>query len=151
MLVLQFASPANQGKSTWKIDGKKKFAGVETVGLRFEETKRKTADYIVTTRGKAAGSGRFWVDPATGSVFRTELSMQSDAEFARIGVDYARDATLDLLLPAGMVDTYEAREVVGTSISNMGAGSPGVARRSFDCRASYARPTLTPIDLRVPK
>ena len=77
--------------------------------------------------------------------------MQSDSEFARIAVDYARDSTLDLLLPVAMVDTYEISERVGTGISNMGAGSPGVARRSFDCRAAYSNPRLTPIDLSVPK
>jgi hypothetical protein len=31
----------------------------------------------------------------------------------------------------------------------MGAGSPGVARRSFDCRATYAKVSHTPIDLKV--
>ena len=150
-LALRFANGGNTDRMTWKIDGKKKIAGVETIGLRFEETKRKTLDYTVETRGKAAARGRFWVDPATGGVLRTELSMQSDSEFARIAVDYARDAALDLLLPTAMVDMYEVREVVGTNIGNLGAGSAGFASRSFDCRATYSKPTLTPIDLRVPK
>ena len=150
-VALQFASPANQDKVSWKIDGKKKIAGVETIGLRFVETKTKAADYIIKTPGKAPATGRLWVDPVTGGVFRTELSMQSDSEFARIAVDYARDRTLDLPLPVAMVDTYEISERVGTNISNMGAGSPGVARRSFDCRAAYSNPRLTPIDLSVPK
>lgn len=150
-IALQFIAPDNQMKVTYKIDGKKKFGGVETVGLRFQEPKSKAADYIVKTQGKAAATGRLWVDPATGRIHRTELTMQSDSEFVRIAVDYARDAALDLWLPSSMVDTYEITERVGTGMSNMGAGSSGIGRLSFDCRASYTNARLTPIDLRVTK
>lgn len=150
-LALQFIAPENQLKVAYKIDGKKKIGGVKVVGLRFQEPKNREADYIIKTRGKAAGSGRLWIDPATGRIHRTELSMQSGSEFARIAVDYARDPTLDLWLPASMVDAYEISEVVGSSMSNTGAGSPGIARRSFDCRASYSNPHLTPIEMTVQK
>lgn len=150
-LTLQYVLPDNQARVTYKIDGRKKIAGVDTVVLKFQETKTKPPAYIVDTPGKAVASGKLWIEPATGRVLRTELSMQSDSESAHITVDYAHNAELDLWLPSAMVDTYEATERVGTGMSNMGAGTPGVARRSFDCRASYANARLTPIDLRVAK
>ena len=119
--------------------------------LRFQETKSTPPAYILDTPGKASASGKLWIDPATGRIHRTELSMQSDSESAHVIVDYAHDAGLDLWLPSSMTDTYEATERVGTGMSNMGAGTPGVARRSFDCRAAYSNARLTPIDLHITK
>jgi hypothetical protein len=147
-LALQFIVAANQAKVTYKIDGRKRLDGVETVGLRFQETKTREADYIITTRGKALGSGRLWVDPASGCIHRTELALQSSSEFARVAVDYAHDQALDLWLPKSMVDAYEITETTGPGMSTAGA-SANVARRSLDCRASYSNPRLTPIDLTV--
>ena len=46
-----------------------------------------------------------------------------------------------------MTDTYESTERVGPGMTNMGSGSSGISRRSLDCRATYANPRLTPIDL----
>jgi hypothetical protein len=150
-LTLQFVLPENQPRVTYKIDGRKKVGSVETVVLKFQETKVKPPAYILDTPGKAIASGKLWVDPATGWIHKTELSMQSDSESAHIIVDYARDSALDLWLPSSMVGTYEATERVGTGMSNLGVGTPGIARRAFDCRASYANARLTPIDMRVAK
>jgi outer membrane lipoprotein-sorting protein len=150
-LTLQFVAPENQSRVTYKVEGRKKIGGIETVVLKFQETKVKPLDYVLDTPGKAVASGKLWVEPATGRIHRTELSMQSDSESAHIIVDYAQNAALDLWLPSSMVDTYEAIERVGTGMSNMGAGTPGIARRAFDCRANYANARLTPIDMRVAK
>ncbi|MEW5980775.1 MAG: hypothetical protein AB1806_00225 [Acidobacteriota bacterium] len=148
-LTLQFVAPENQARVTYKVDGRKKIDGVETIVLKFQETKVKPPDYILDTPGAAVASGKLWVDPATGRIHRTELSMQSDSESAHIIVDYARHAGLDLWLPSSMVGTYEVTERVGPGMSNLGAGTPGIARRAFDCRANYSNPRLTPIDMRV--
>lgn len=150
-LILQFVAQENQARMTYKFDGRKKIGGVETVVLKFQEAKTKPPAYIVDTPGKALATGKLWVDLATGRIHRTELSMSSESESAHIIVDYAHNVELDLWLPSAMTDTYEATERVGTGMSNMGAGTPGVARRSFDCRAAYANARLTPIDLRVAK
>lgn len=150
-LTLQFLMPDNQKRVTYKVDGRKKIGSVETVVLKFQETKTKPPAYILETPGKAIASGKFWIDPGTGRIHRTELSMQSESESAHIIVNYAHHAELDLWLPSSMTDTYEATERVGTGMSNMGAGTPGIARRSFDCRATYGNARLTPIDLRVAK
>lgn len=146
-LALRFLAPAAQARVAVKVDGRKKIGGVETVVLKFQETKTRPPAYLLDTPGKAVASGKAWVDPASGRIHRTELSMQSDSESAHIIVDYARDAALDLWLPSFMTDTYESTERVGPGMTNMGSGSSGISRRSLDCRATYANPRLTPIDL----
>ncbi len=157
-LTLRFLAPDNQPRVTYKIDGQKKIGGVETVVLKFQETKTREAAYILDTPGKAIASGKFWIDPATGRVHRTELSVRSESEGAHIVVDYAYQAPLDLWLPSSMTDTYEATERVGTGMvwktdsTAVGAvGSPQIARRSFDCRADYSNARRTPIDLSIKK
>jgi len=151
-LPLRFVEPDNHMRSTFKIDGKKKIEGIDTVGLAFQEPKVKppaTPDYVLPTAGHASARGKLWVEPATGRVLRTEISLQSDTETARITVDYKRDAELDVFLPSSMTSTFEVSERTGAGMNNMGAGSPGVARRMFDCRATYAKVSYTPIDLKV--
>lgn len=141
-LALQFVAPANQARVTYKIDGRKRMDGVEVLGLRFQEPKTQDASYIIATPGKAAASGRLWVDPATGRILRTELSLQSETESARIDVLYGRDPALDLWFPKQMVDLYDIREPTGSN---------SYRTRSFQGRADYSKPRLTPIELTVPK
>ncbi|OFW10175.1 MAG: hypothetical protein A3H96_18105 [Acidobacteria bacterium RIFCSPLOWO2_02_FULL_67_36] len=141
-LAVQVADPTNQTRLTYKIDGRKKMDGVDVIGLRFQETKTPDASYIVPTPGKAAASGRLWLEAGTGRIHRTELSLQSDTESARIEVVYGRDSALDLWLPKEMVDLYDIKEQTGSN---------SYRTRSFQGRADYANPRLTPIQLTVPK
>jgi hypothetical protein len=143
-LALHAVSSVSQSCLTYRIDGRKKVDGVETVGLRFEEPKNQQASYIFPTQGNALASGRLWVDPATGRVHRTELSLQSSTETARISVSYARDPSLDLWLPTEMYDDYSLAEPTA------GMNNPNT-RRSFQNRATYSKPRLTPIELTVAK
>ncbi|MCX6543699.1 MAG: hypothetical protein NTV05_04710 [Acidobacteria bacterium] len=148
-LALQLIAPENQSRVSYKIDGRKRLDGVEVVGLRFQEPKTKNPSYIIKTPGNAEASGRLWIDPLTGRIHQTELSLQSPSESARIAVTYAFNPALDLWLPASMSDTYEMTERTA-GLQNMGAGGFN-SRMSFDCRATYSNPRLTPIDLAVPK
>lgn len=151
VLALQFVAPEVQTRVSYKVDGRKRIAGVETLGLAFDEPRTEAADYVIATPGKARASGKLWVEAATGRILRTELTMESATETARVAVDYSRNAALDVWLPSSMTANYDITERVGTGISNMGAGSSGIARRSYECRASYANPRMTPIDLSVSK
>ena len=149
-LALQFLTPENQPKVTFKLDGRKKFDGIETLGLRFEEAKNRDSSYVIKTRGNAFASGRLWIDPATGRIHQTELWLQSGSETARITVTYARHATLDLWLPSSMLDDYQTSESTGEFRNNMGAGGYS-ARQAFECRALYSNARYTPIELSVSK
>ena len=148
-LPLQFVAPENQSRVTYKIDGRKRMDGVEVVGLRFQEPRKQDASYIITTRGKAAASGRLWLEPATGRIHQTELSMSSSTENARVSVTFGLDPGLDLWLPKEMTDVYDITDSQG-GVSNLGVGGYN-SRRSFEGRASYSNPRLTPIQLAVPK
>jgi len=148
-LALLFLAPEYQSRVTFKIDGRKRMDGVEVVGLRFEEPKAKNPSYVIKTHGDAVASGRLWIDPATGRIHQTELSLRSSSESARITVTYAHDPSLDLWLPSAMIDAYEESVATG-AVSNMGGGANNV-RRSFDCRARYSNPRPTPIVLAVPR
>lgn len=146
-LALHAVAPANESRLTYKIDGRKKLDGVETVALRFDEPKNLKASYIFPTGGNALASGRLWIDPSTGRIHRTDLSLQSSIETARISVTYARDPSLDLWLPTTMYDDYGTSEPTG-GVNVMGVGSYN-ARRAFECRATYSNARLTPIELTV--
>lgn len=136
--ALLYIKSDNQSRVTYKIDGKKKIDGVETVGLRFQETARPDASYIVLTSGKAKAVGRLWVDPATGRVHRTELTLESATENANAEVSYARDPSLDLWLPSQMRARFEVRELTGYN---------SYMTRSYQTVADYSSPKLTPIVL----
>lgn len=147
--ALQFISARNRARVDYRLDGRRRSAGVETVAIRFEEKKSREQRYILETRGRATGSGRFWVDPLSGTIHQTELWMQSDTETARLTVSYARDAATDLWIPARTTETYDTSESPNES-TNMGVGSYNV-RRSFQCAATYSNARLTPIELAVVK
>jgi len=96
-LTLRFLAPENQARVTFKVEGRKKIGGVETAVLSFRETKTKPPAYldILDTPGKAIASGKLWIDPPTGRIHQSELSMQSDSKYAYVVVDYAVEAALD--------------------------------------------------------
>lgn len=145
LLALQFIQPAHHAKFTYKIDGKKKVNNVDTVGLRFEETKGELTKYVMGTRGNGYLVGRLWVEPATGAVHGTELSLESRTESARINVTFAPSADLKMLLPSKSAENYDTKPMPDGMI-NRGEGGYG-ARQAFQVNAQYDKAKLTPIDL----
>ena len=143
--VLQFLTDAMHDKVTYKLEGQKRIDGVQTIALSFKEPTARDKVYVLGTRGNAASSGRFWLDPATGAVHQTEFWIESPSESARLTTVYARDTKLDLLLPASMHGTYQWREA-SHGPTNMGVGVYNL-RQDFEVNVKYSNPTLTPIDL----
>jgi hypothetical protein len=146
LLALRFVAPADPSKFTYSIEGKKKINGVETVGLRFQEIRGEHTKYVLGTRGNAAVSGRFWVDPATGAIHQTDFSADSKIENARVTTTYAPAQGLDFLVPSKTVETYEERAVQGGP-STMGATVTGQGLVKFEANAAYSNPRYSPIDL----
>lgn len=140
VLALRFLKPADPSKFTYTVDGKKKVNGVETIGLRFSENRSDGTKYVLATRGNAAASGRFWIDPATGVIHSTELSIDSKTENTRVSVTYAPAQGLQFLLPSKTVETYEERDDSGSGLGNTGAS------RKFEANATYGNPRYSPID-----
>lgn len=61
--------------------------------------------------GHAAASGRFFVDPTTGAIRKTELSANSATETVVSTVTYAEHRPLELWLPQKMMQTFEWKEL----------------------------------------
>ena len=145
VLALKFVAAANQPRLTYKLEGNKKINDVQTYGLGFKEKDDAGAKHLLDVPGNPLSSGRFWIDPATGAIHRTELWIESETDTARIQVDYAPDKALGALIPKEANSTFESREK-GTGIGRLGAGG-AQTRQQFQTSAKYVNPRYTPIDL----
>ena len=144
-IALRFISAELQPKLTWKFEGMKRLDGVELASIGFKETGDRDTRYSLGTLGNAAASGRFFVDPATGSVRKTELWANSATEAVVSTVTYAEHTPLELWLPQKMMQTFEWKELHDVK-SNRDVGAYG-ARLFFQANATYSDPRHTPIDL----
>ena len=66
---------------------------------------------VIRGRGRSnmPAAGRFWIEPATGRVLASELTIEDSELRAVIAVRYAVDAALGHLVPAEMRERYENR------------------------------------------
>ncbi len=151
--ALRFMSTSVQPTLKYVFEGKKKFNGVETMGIRFDEPAAQDKQYLVGSRGNARASGRLWVETTTGAIHQTELWLDSKADTANITVKYAPHAALKLLLPSETSETYEEREAA-SGPRDIGRGvdsGRGGSRISYQAQAKYSKPTYAAIDLRTLK
>jgi VWFA-related protein len=107
-LALLFLHPRNQHRFAWKRGGTRRFGGREGVEVDFEEIVRPT---LVDEDGRAdlPAKGRFWVDPARGTVLRSETTFRFEAGRARASVAtlYRPEPKLTMWVPAEMREEYE--------------------------------------------
>jgi hypothetical protein len=101
LLALKFLRATSQSRSEFKIDGTR--TGTDAVVVTFTE---RIKPRLIASPDNAAGRGAFWIDPATGRVTTSELTMQTGGTRVVIRVAYAKDAKLDLWLPSRMDETY---------------------------------------------
>jgi hypothetical protein len=117
---LEALSLRNHPRYIFKLRGKARVSGVQTEKLEFSEFDEPTLVESATgdplwTRGTA------WIDPATGAIWRAELIIGPDppATFrrvpleAKIRVEFAKDATLDLIVPKEMSESFWIKNGVG--------------------------------------
>jgi hypothetical protein len=103
--VLGWLHPRLQTHFSFSRDGIEALDGTPTWRLRFRETGRPTR--IRTPRGEnVVASGTVWVAPADGRVLQTQLRTESGRLHATIGVRFARDERLDLMVPVEMRERY---------------------------------------------
>jgi len=151
--ALRFIGHGVQPDLKYSLDGRKKFNGVDAVGIRFEEPSAQDKQYLTGSRGNARASGRIWVDAATGAVHSTELWLESKADTANITVKYVPYPAVNLLLPSETNETYEERQAPSgpRDLTRSVDSGRGGNRISYQATAKYSKPTLTPIDLRTLK
>ena len=146
-LALAFLHPANQGRFAWSRGGHRRIDGIEAVEVEFDEVARPT----MVDRGRDGdlpASGRFWIDPARGTVLRSEVAFRFEFDRlpcarAAISVDYAADPKLAMWVPQEMHETYEDLE--GARLRVFRSPSRATARY-----AGFRRFTVsTDVDARV--
>jgi hypothetical protein len=115
-LALLFLQADTRPRFAFERKREQTIDGVKTVEVAFEERSRPTL--VRDDSGNdVPSSGRLWIDPASGSVLRTEVSYKyasgkagSRASTARVITDYRRDAKVGILVPVEMQERYEVEE-----------------------------------------
>ena len=104
--ALELLHPRHRKRFEFRAAGRERVKGQETVVIAFNELSAPTliGDGF---GGDLLSHGRVWVDPVSGTVVRTELSLAAPylKEMA-IRVDYQRDSRLQLFVPTEMEETY---------------------------------------------
>jgi hypothetical protein len=104
-MALTYLRPVNQPRSVFKVTGRQDVEGVNAAVLSFAEKSRPT---IVRSSAKdLPATGRFWIDPETGRVLRTEMSVVADGSSTKISVTYGPAPKLTMWVPVLMKEDYE--------------------------------------------
>jgi hypothetical protein len=113
---LEALSVNNHPRYIFRLRGRDKVAGVQTQRLEFEEFDEPTL--VRSTDGGALWSrGTAWVEPESGRLWRAELIVGPDPPGAfrrreleaRVRVEFAHNAALDLLVPREMTEEFWIR------------------------------------------
>lgn len=104
-MALGFARSGEHHRSEFRRGGLVRIEDVETREIRFQE---RTLPRMIHTPDAAPANGRFWIEPDSGRVVRTELKVATGPTTAIITVDYANQADLNLWLPVRMEERYSA-------------------------------------------
>jgi len=111
-LALTFLAADRRSRFEFSLGGGQTISGVKVVRLGFLEKARPTL-LSGGPDGDVVASGAMWVDPASGRVVRTELSLKSPMVKAQIAVDYQDEPKAGLWVPVRMKERYEsARETI---------------------------------------
>jgi hypothetical protein len=115
VLALVILDPANQARFKFKRSDHREalleHGSIKPLDLwviDYQEVQKQTI--IRTTGGRdLSARGRFWIEPATGQVVASELVAEDLTIKGIIDVDYAIEATMDLLVPVSMRERYDVR------------------------------------------
>ena len=110
-LALELVHPRHQGRFAFRIEGHDRIDGRRLARIAFDETERPTL--IRSPQGyDVAARGWVWVDEPTGRLFQSEVRERAImAPTPRlfesiVKVTFREDATLGLLVPARMYETF---------------------------------------------
>jgi hypothetical protein len=106
---LRFLRPANRKRFDFNKEAEEQVGSAITWVVAYKETESPT--FTATTQGKdVSASGRFWIDPETGAVVRTEMVLGGTRRLrqrATVTVTYALDPTLGFRVPIEMREKYD--------------------------------------------
>jgi hypothetical protein len=106
---LRFLRPANRKRFDFNKEAEEQVGSAVTWVVAYKETQGPT--FTATTQGRdVPASGRFWIDPETGAVLRTEMILGGSRRLpqrATVTVTYALDPTLGFRVPIEMREKYD--------------------------------------------
>jgi hypothetical protein len=132
--ALRFLRPSNRKRFDYKKEAEERVGDAVTWVVGYRETHSPT--FSGTARGDdVPASGRFWIDPATGAVLRTEMILGGTRKLqhrAAVTVTYALDETLGFRVPIEMRETYDKPRQKNSAVIN--AVATYSSFRPFDWR-----------------
>jgi hypothetical protein len=102
--ALRFLRKSNQSRSRFEIAGEERADIGMVIVLRFQE---QVTPRLISSPLDAAASGRFWIEPSSGRVVRSELQMSAPNVMATVTVKYAGQFEPAIWLPASMDEEYD--------------------------------------------
>lgn len=144
MMALTYLQPANQARSTFKIDGVKNMNGAQVAVLKFTE---QGTPRLQESPENAAAIGRIWIDVATGTVRQTELGLGGRSSNIIATVKYTLDAASSLWLPSEMSQQVSVTGGASSAGSNMGGGGGYSGHQAAEGSAAYSKYRQVPVDL----
>jgi hypothetical protein len=117
MLALDVLGRRNQWRLSLRKRGEEQLEGRTAWVVTFSERERPTL--VKTPQGRdRPARGTAWIDPADGSVLRTDLEFDGtkagDSPATSITVRYKRETTLGLLVPYEMREVYRMESAAGS-------------------------------------
>ncbi len=107
-MALTYLRAVNQGRSVFADAGRQDVDGVSAVMLTFVERARPT---IVRSATKdLPATGRFWIEPATGKVLKSEVTILGASSPAKIAVSYGPVPKMAMWAPVLMREEYDATD-----------------------------------------
>jgi hypothetical protein len=101
--ALQFLRRPNLSRSHFEIAGEERAGAGSASILKFQEVVKPR---LISSPSDTAASGRFWIEPASGAVIRSELRMSAPDVIATIKVAFARRFEPAIWLPSSMDEEY---------------------------------------------
>lgn len=100
--ALEFLRRVNQPRSSFRVDEKAAPATGDVAVTFIEQAEPR----LIDSPDRWPARGVFWIDPRSGRVSRTELSLRTGSTRISIHVSYAEDPDLRIWLPATMEEQY---------------------------------------------
>jgi hypothetical protein len=120
--ALPFLHPRNQDRFAFERKGMRTIAGVPAAQVRYREVRRPALIREAGSGGSLPARGDFWIDPRTGRVLRSEMTLAlSEAAEVSLLVDFRPVPALDIWVPSEMREfwglSHEAEEARTTGHS----------------------------------
>jgi hypothetical protein len=109
LVALRFLRRFNQSRSLFRIAGDARVGSLLSTLLEFEE---QSMPRVISSPDAAAARGRFWVEPGSGRILRSELSFETGTVDqktplrSRVRVSYGWDERVNEWLPLSMQEEY---------------------------------------------